>query len=213
MKHLLLGGLLAALLLAAPSARAGTAPAAPAGHYTLDKHHASLVFRLSHLGFSHYTAQFTRFDAKLDIDPAKPSAARVEAVIDPTSLELPTPPEGFKDALLGPDWLDVKKYPSIVFRSTKVTPTGKHKARITGDLTLHGVTKPVTLEATFNGGYPGFEMDPNARIGFSAKGHFRRSDFGIKYGIPAPGSNMGVGDEIDLAIETEFSGPAWKAPK
>jgi polyisoprenoid-binding protein YceI len=84
--------------------------------------------------------------------------------------------------------------------------------RITGDLTLHGVTKPVVLDATLNGGYAGHPMDPNARIGFSARGAFNRGDFGIAYGIPAPGTTMGVSDRVEVTIETEFSGPAWSAP-
>jgi polyisoprenoid-binding protein YceI len=90
--------------------------------------------------------------------------------------------------------------------------TGPDTAKITGDLTLHGVTKPITLDAKFNGGYAGNMYDPSARIGFSANGVFKRSDFGITIGIPAPGTNMGVFDDVSVAIETEFSGPAWQAP-
>jgi polyisoprenoid-binding protein YceI len=82
--------------------------------------------------------------------------------------------------------------------------------RITGDLTLHGVTKPVVLEATFNGGYAGHPMDPHARIGFSARGTFNRSDFGMVYGIPAPGTTMGVSDAVNVTIEAEFSGPPFE---
>lgn len=179
----------------------------PAGAYTLDKSHASLTFKLSHLGFSNYTARFASFDAKLQFDPATPAAATIEATIDASSLELPSPPAGFTETLKGEQWLDTAKYPIITFRSTKVEPSGDNKARITGDFTLRGVTKPVTLDATFNGGYAGHPMDPNARIGFSAEGKFKRSDFGIAYGIPAPGTTMGVGDEISVMIEAEFSGP------
>ena len=69
----------------------------------------------------------------------------------------------------------------------------------------------MTLEVTYNGGYVGHPMDPNARIGFSAKGAFKRSDFGIAYGVPAPGTTMGVGDEVQVEIEAEFSGPPLKA--
>jgi polyisoprenoid-binding protein YceI len=183
---------------------------APAGTYTLDPSHADLSFRLSHLGFSMYTARFATFNAKLGFDPAKPAKNSVTATIDARSLTLPTPPAGFKATLLGPQWLDVAKYPTIVFRSTKVEPTGPVSARITGELTLHGVTKPVKLDASYNGGWAGIDMDPHARIGFSATGNFRRSDFGISLGVPAPGTNMGVGDEIQIAIEAEFSGPPKK---
>ena len=192
---------------AAPAPAKPATPQVPAGDYKLDKAHASLVFKANHLGFSHYTARFADFDASLKFDPANPAASTVEATIDPRSLELPAPPAGFKADLLGPQWLDAAKYPAITFRSTKVEVTGANTAKITGDFTLHGVTKPVTLEATFNGGYAGHPMDPHARIGFSAHGVVKRSEFGVAYGVPAPGTTMGVGDEVDLQIEAEFSGP------
>jgi polyisoprenoid-binding protein YceI len=172
----------------------------------MDKAHSSVVFRVSHMGFSHYTARFSRIDATLQFDPAHPAAMRVEATLDPTSLELNTPPAGFHDQLMGKDWFDAKRFPRMTFRSTKVQPTGRNTARITGDLTLHGVTRPVTLEAIYNGGYPAMSLDPGgARIGFSAHGTLKRSAFGMGAGIPAPGSNFGVGDEVQIAIETEMS--------
>jgi len=197
----------------APAAAKFTLPDVPAGDYKLDPFHATLEFKVSHLGFSHYTARFTDFDAKLKFDPAHPETSSVEATIDPKSLFLPRPPAGFKDELTGKSWLDVAQYPAITFRSTKVEVTGANTARITGDFTLHGVTKPVVLEATFNGGYAGHPMDPHARIGFSAHGVFKRSEFGIGYGVPAPGSTMGVSDEVDVSIEAEFSGPPLAADK
>ena len=182
-------------------------PKVPAGDYKLDPTHASLDFKVNHLGFSNYTARFSDFDAKLKFDPANPSASSVEATIDPKSLSLPNPPPGFKDELTGKAWLDAAQYPAITFRSTKVEVTGANTAKVTGDFTLHGVTKPVVLDATFNGGYAGHPMDPHARIGFSAHGVFKRSDFGIAYGVPAPGTTMGVSDAVDVQIEAEFSGP------
>lgn len=195
----------AAIAMAIPAAAADDLPA---GTYKLDKHHASLTFTVSHLGFSNYTAQFTVFDATLELDPKNPASAKLEATIDPTSLDLPSPPDGFKDELTGPNWLDAAKFPQMTFKSTSVEPTGDKTAKVTGDFTLHGVTKPVTLEVMFNGGYPGLAgIDPNARIGFSAKGVLKRSEFGIAYGVPAPGTTMGVSDEVQIAIEAEMSGP------
>jgi polyisoprenoid-binding protein YceI len=186
---------------------------APAGTYTLDPAHSTVVFRLSHLGFSKYTAGFSKLDGTMTFDPAHPEAMKVEAKIDPKSLTLPTPPKGFHDTLLGKEWLDAAKYPEITFRSTGVQPTGPNTAKVTGDLTLHGVTKPVTLDATFNGGYAANAFD-GARAGFSGHTTIRRSDFGVAYGIPAPGTNMGVGDNIDVLIETEWNSgkPTGAAP-
>jgi polyisoprenoid-binding protein YceI len=194
---------------AAPTTTAPKPPKAdiPAGDYTLDKSHATLVFRVSHLGFSNYTAAFADFDAKLRFDQNNAGASALEATINPMSLTLPAPPEGFLAELTGPQWLNTASYPSITFKSTKIETTGPNTGKVTGDLTLHGVTKPVTLDVTYNGGYVGHPMDPHARIGFSAKGTFKRSDFGIAYGVPAPGSTMGVSDEVQVAIEAEFSGP------
>jgi len=177
---------------------------APAGTYRLDPAHSTVVFRLSHLGFSKYTAGFSKLAGTLNFDPAHPQAMKVEANIDPQSLTLPTPPKGFNDTLLGKDWLDAGKYPQITFRSTGVQVTGPNTAKVAGDLTLHGVTKPVVLDATFNGGYAANPFD-GARAGFSGKTTIRRSDFGISYGIPAPGTNMGVGDNIDVMIESEWN--------
>ena len=179
----------------------------PAGAYTLDKAHASLTFRVNHLGFSHYTARFKSFDAQLQFEPNNLAASSVTATVDPKSLDLDNPPAGFLDELLGPQFFDAKQFPIMTFKSTKLESLGTDKVRITGDFSFHGVTKPVTLDATFNGGYTGHPMDPHARIGFSATGSLKRGDFGVAYGIPAPGTTMGVSDAVQITIEAEFSGP------
>ena len=182
--------------------------APPAGTYKLDKAHASIVLRASHMGFSTYTTRFSRFDADLTFDPKDLPASRVVATIDASSFEMPAAPQMCLDIMKGPKMLDTAKYPQIVFKSKSVRMTGVKSMEITGTLTLHGVTRPIVLTATYNGGYPGMpKMDPQARIGFSAHGSFNRSDFGIAYGVPAPGTTMGVGDLIDFSIEAEFTGP------
>jgi polyisoprenoid-binding protein YceI len=209
-----------ALVVAAALAAAGEARSAPikamkvdlpAGSYTLDKAHSTLIFRVSHIGFSYYTAEFKSFDAKLELDPANPATAKLSASVDPRSLDLPAPPKGFLDTLLGAKWLDAASFPAITFRSTKVELTAPNKARIVGELSLHGIKQPATLEATFNGGYRGHPLDPQARIGFSAKGTLKRSAFGIAEGLPPPGTTMGVSDSVAFVIETEFNGPPLKA--
>lgn len=186
---------------------------APAGTYKLDKAHASLDFRVNHIGFSNYTARFATFDAELQLDPKNPGASSVTATVDPRSLALPAPPKGFLDELLNEKWLGAVQFPQMTFKSTKVEPTGTNTARITGDFTLKGVTLPVTLDATFNGGYAGNQYEPSARIGFSAKGVLKRSDFGLKEGVPPPGTNFGVSDNVDIIIEAEFTGPPLAKPE
>jgi polyisoprenoid-binding protein YceI len=186
---------------------------APAGVYTLDKAHTSVNFRVSHMGFSRYTARFGKVEGKIAFDPANPEKMSVTAEIDPASLLTnyplhdPTYPMSdidFDEILKGKDLFDVAHYPTMSFRSTKVELTGKNTARVTGDLTMHGVTKPVVLETSFNGGYAPNAIDPSgARIGFSARGFLKRSDFGMGYGVPAKGTNMGVGDKVEIVIETE----------
>jgi len=182
-------------------------PDVPAGAYTLDKAHASLIFRVNHLGFSNYTGKFKSFDAQLQFDPKNLAASSITAKVDPRSLDIDSPPAGFVEELLSKNWLDAGQFPEMSFKSTTVAALGTNKATIRGDFTLHGVTKPIELEATFNGGYAGHPMDPNARIGFSAHGVLKRGDFGIAYGIPEPGTTMGVSDAVSIIIEAEFNGP------
>jgi polyisoprenoid-binding protein YceI len=220
MKSILLVACVCAALLINLEARAAAtpgvaelAPDVPSGTYTIEPSHASLLFRVDHMGFSMYTARFTKFDAQLAFDPQQAAAATLTATVDATSLEtdFPFPDQvNFDEQLQGKDWLNSAEHPKITFRSKQVTMTGPNTARIDGELTLRGVTQPMSLEASFNGGYPGMSMDPNARIGFSARGTLERSAFGMTYGIPAPGTNMGVGDTVEVIIEVEMSGPAWE---
>jgi polyisoprenoid-binding protein YceI len=193
----------ASVLLMAGPAVAAAAPQPPAGAYALDPAHTSVTFRVVHLGFSHYTARFSRIEGQLQFDPAHPAAMTVAASIDPLSLELNTPPKGFHEQLMGKGWFEAAQFPKLTFKSTKVDVTGANTARVTGDLTLHGVTKPVVLDVTYNGGWPANAYDGN-RVGFSAHTILKRSAFGMSQGIPAPGTTMGVSDDVDVAIETEF---------
>jgi polyisoprenoid-binding protein YceI len=188
---------------ATPPAAARPASDAPAGQYEIDPAHTNLSFKVTHLGFSHYTADFDRVTGKLSFDPAHPAAMTVEARIDPMSLDLNAPPAGFHDELMGEGFFNAKLFPAITFKSTRVEVTGPATAKVTGDLTLHGVTRPVTMDVTFNGGWKANAYDGD-RIGFSAHGMLKRSEFGMGNGVPAPGSSMGVSDQVDFAIETEF---------
>jgi polyisoprenoid-binding protein YceI len=209
MKRLVLASALLAAVATAADAKTvkPVATDLPAGTYTTDPSHTTLLFRVDHLGFSHFTGRFTSIDTKLEGDPKHPEKAHLEVTVDPNSLALDNPPAGFLDQLKGVDWFDTAKYPKMTFVSKKIELTAPNKARILGDFTFRGVTKPLTLLATFNGGYAGHPMDPHARIGFSAHGVLKRSDYGLSYGIPAPGTTMGVGDEVEIIVETELSGP------
>lgn len=233
MNRLLVLGVLAALAACSPqqeAAKEPTPPAAepapapaapaeapvdvPAGAYKIDPAHTSILFRVDHLGFSNYTARFKKANAQLQFDPNDLAASNVTVTVDVKSLETDFPDAktlDFNAELTGEGWLNAAKFPEITFRSVSVEPTGARTMRINGELTLRGVTKPMVLDAKFNGGYRGHPMDPNARIGFSATGVLKRSEFGISYGIPAPGTTMGVSDAVNVIVETEFSGPPLAA--
>jgi polyisoprenoid-binding protein YceI len=174
----------------------------PAGDYRLDPAHASIVFHLNRLGFSQYSARFARFDAMLHLDPVHPERAEVFTTIDPNSLELTVAPPGFRDLLLGPQWLNTAKYTAITFQSTRVTMTAPDAARIAGNFSLRGIVKPVVLTATFKGGFRGTPSDPRPRVTFSVRTKFKRSAFGLGFGSP-----LIAGDEVDVAIDAEFTGP------
>lgn len=192
--------MLAALSLAAcasliaPSVKTGQA-ALRAGDYVLDHDHAALVFKIDHMGFSQFIGRFERFEAALDFDDADAASARLEAAIDITSLDIAN--DKFATTLMGPQWFHVDAYPKAVFRSTNIEITGDNSGRATGELTLHGVTRPVRLDVTFNGGARDI-LRGRYVIGFSAVGSFDRKDFGIDRfsGV--------VGDMVKIEIEAEF---------
>jgi polyisoprenoid-binding protein YceI len=198
----------------APETPGAVEHTAPAGIYKLEPMHASFVFRIDHLSYSKYTASFSKFDATLEFDPDHPETMSVTATIDPASLTLINPPDGFFQTLMGPSWFNVSKFPEITFRSTRVELTSPTTAKVTGALTFLGVMAPLSFDVTFNGGYAGLAVyDPQARIGFSAHGLLNRTDWGMKEGLPPEGTNMGVGANVTFDIEAEFSGPPLEEGK
>lgn len=168
---------------------------APAGSYELEKNHASITFKVMHMGNAYYTMRFNDFDADLTLDPAKPEASALNVSIKPASLDSNNPK--LTEHTAGPDFFDVAKYPTITFKSTRVEKTGANTGKVTGDLTMHGVTKPVTLDVTFNNGST-HPMMKKFALGFSATTTIKRSEFGMGYGIPM------VGDDVYADIEVEM---------
>jgi polyisoprenoid-binding protein YceI len=193
---------------ASTASPAGSLAPAPAGQYKVDPSHASLELRVSHMGFSTFTTRFNHFEVALTFDPNNIPASKVTATIDTSSIELNSWPKQCVDILEGAQLLNTEKFPKIEFKSDHIKMTGTKTMQIHGMLTVLGVSRPIVLESTFNGGYAGMpNMDPNARIGFSAHGTLKRSEFGMNFGIPAPGTSIGVGDAIEVNIEAEFVGP------
>jgi polyisoprenoid-binding protein YceI len=175
---------------------AQTAPAAvQAGSYALETSHARVLFSLSHFGFSTWYGDFSGATGTLKLDPKNPAASQLEVSIPTASVS--TTNAKLDDELKSADWFDAAKYPTITFRSTKVTPTGVATAQVAGDLTFHGVTKPVVLTATYKaaGVNP---MNKAYTVGFEVKGSLKRSEFGVKNYVPA------VGDDVELTISAPF---------
>ena len=190
---------LASLLLTA----CATAPvldvaAAPQGAYRLDPAHASVNWSLSHSGLSLYTARFDDISGALDFNPSAPTESRVDIRIAPKSVSTGNTKW---DETLATDgrYFDGDTYPEIRFVSISATTTGENTGLVTGDLTLRGVTKPVTLDVTYNGAGKSFG-NPGATLGFSAIGKLTRSEWGMDYL-----TNFGIGDEVTLRIEAEFN--------
>jgi polyisoprenoid-binding protein YceI len=176
---------------------ASTDPAdAPAGAYVLDRGHANLTAKVSHMGLSFYTMRFDRFDARYDYDPGSPAASQIRVTIDATSLDV-------GDAAIGKqfarEFLGADRYPQATFVSAGVRQTGPGRGLLAGDLTLNGITRPVTLDVAFNGSSPAFMGIGGYRMGFSATGDVKRSDFGLTSWESL------VGDTVHLLIEVEFA--------
>lgn len=167
-----------------------------AGQYELDPDHAALIFKVGHLGFSQFVGRFEEFDASLDFEEADPASARVEAIIDVTSLDVAD--DEFAATLTGPGWFDAETFPKAAFRSTAIEITGADEGVVAGDLTLRGVTQPVELNVVFNGGGRDRLRGGAYVVGFSVSGTISRSAFGVDRfeGL--------VGDDVRLEIEAEF---------
>lgn len=166
-----------------------------AGAYKLDSSHGKITWSVDHLGFSKYYGQFVNVSAELILDPANPAASTLTATIP--LIDVAPNDDGLKRHLQTADFFDTANHPVATFRSTRIVvdPSDPDEATVHGELTLRGVTKPVTMEVDFNqagqtrGGY---------KAGFDGEATIRRSDFGITYALP------GVSDEVELHIEGEF---------
>lgn len=165
-----------------------------AGTYKTDPAHTQVAFTINHLGFTEYRGTVADATGQLVLDPKNPAAATVNIEIPISNIA--TNSAGLTKHLHGPDFFDSAKYPTATFRSTKVVVNGQ-EAKITGDLTLRGVTKPVTLDARLTGAGPN-PMTKAPTVGFGATTTIKRSDFGMTYALPA------VGDAVQLQIEAAF---------
>jgi polyisoprenoid-binding protein YceI len=169
--------------------------------YQIDPTHTATVFSWNHFGFSTPSANFSDIQGTINVDNAKPANSSVNVTIPLSSLN--TNVKALDEHLKTADFFDAAKYPNITFKSTKVQALGKNKYKITGNLTVKDVTKPVVLDAVLNkqGVHP---MTKAEAIGFNATTSFNRSAFGVGAYVP------NVGDKITVNITTEASVPAKK---
>jgi polyisoprenoid-binding protein YceI len=167
--------------------------AAPGGHYALDPRHASVTAKVRHMGLSNYTMRFRHIEASYDFDPANPLTSKMMVVIDAHSID--TGDDGISRQFAN-EFLDADAHPKITFDSTAIQLTEANRGTVTGDLDFRGVTKPITLDVTYNGTES--NLIGGRRMGFSATTVIKRSDFGSKAWRGA------VGDDVQLNIEAEF---------
>lgn len=173
------------------------------GTYVLEKTHASMTWRVSHMGLSNYTARFKRFDATVQLDSKQPSKSSVQATIDVGSIETDLlTPDGrdFNAELKSAPFLNASKFPQATYQSRSVKATGPRTYRVEGDLTLLGISRPVALDVTLNGALKSHPFAKVPAIGFSATGKVPRLIFGIN----PPPIQQGVGTDVQIAIEAEF---------
>ncbi len=184
---------IAAALLAASFAAPAFAAPQPV---EIDLSHTRVWFYVNHLGFSDMYGDFTQFDIDLKIDPENLANSTVSASIDTSTVDMRH--EGLNKHLKNQDFFNIEQFPTMSFETTGVTQNGEGKLAVAGNLTLLGVTKPVTLDVTVNkiGEHP---MRKVPWVGFNATANIKRSDFGMNYAVPA------VGDDIKISIGLEGS--------
>lgn len=166
-----------------------------AGTYELDASHGKVTWAVNHFGFSTYVGQFSGTAGTLTLDAKAPTASKLDVTVQTGSVG--TLNEALDTHLKSADFLDVAKFPTATFKATSIKLTGKSTADVAGDLTLHGVTKPIVLKAVFNqaGINP---VNKVYTVGFDGETTIKRTDFGITTYAPA------IGDEVKLTIEAEF---------
>jgi len=198
--NLLKSLIIASTALVGVSAASAQTIGVPAGSYVSDPTHTNVLWTVSHFGVSNYIGRFDGIQATLEIDPADPTKSKLTATIDPASVDVnyPKDDKDFAAEIESDMFFDAAKFTEITFVSTDIKTTGADTGTVTGDLTFHGVTKPVTLDVKMNAALNPHPMSKKPVVGFSATGTIKRSDFGVAT-LVGP-----IGDDVKLTIETEF---------
>ena len=165
--------------------------------WEIDATHSQATFSVKHMMISTVRGHFEVLSGKLHIEEEHPDNSWVEAEVDAASINTR---DAKRDGhLRSPDFFDVEKYPKITFKSTKVTPTGNNEYRVTGDLTMHGVTKEETLHADYSGQVK--DLYGLQRAAFSVKGKINRKDFGLNWNVGLEAGGVLVGEQVNIEID------------
>ena len=170
--------------------------------YTIDTAHSSAQFKVRHMMIANVKGEFDKVSGTVEFDSANPSASQIEASIDVASIS--TRETDRDNHLKSPDFFDVAKFPHITFKSTNVVSEGEGEFKVGGNLTIHGVTKPVTLEVEE---LTDEVKDPWGfmRRGATAVTRINRKDFGMEFNIPLDAGGFVVGDHIEITIDIEMT--------
>ena len=190
-------------VLAAVLSLAATAAFAAPATYEIDPNHTDVIASWSHFGFSHPSAHFGDIAGSLTYDPANVAASSVAVTLPLSGLEAFT--DKFNTHLNSAEFFDSAKFPTASFKSTKVEAAGEGKLKVSGELTIKDITKPVVLDVTLNKSGEG--NNGGAKIGFNATATIKRTDYGMGMAVPM------VSDEIALRITTEANAPEADAPE
>lgn len=173
---------------------ATAATALPTGTWTIDPVHSSVEFAVKHVGIATVKGRFNEFQGKLEVGP---DGAVASGTVEVQSVD--TGEKQRDDHLRSPDFFEVDTYPQIAFRSTAITPTGEDELEIEGEITIHGVTRPITLAAEIEG----TETDHQGqeRVGLSASAQLSRADFGMRFNAALGSGNLVVSDKVKIQVE------------
>ncbi len=167
----------------------------PTGTWKVDPVHSSVEFQVKHLGIATVKGQFKEFEGTLEVGP---EGAVAYGIVKTASVDTREPQRD--EHLRSADFFEVEKYPEIGFRSTAIRTTGKDEFEIEGDLSIHGVTRPVTLKATLEG-YEPEDHQGNTRVGLSASAQINRSDFEMRFNAALGSGNMVVSDKVKILVD------------
>ena len=177
----------------------GIASVTYADTWNIDPAHTMVEFSVRHMMISNVKGVFQKTSGTITANGTDPNSVQIDATIDASSID--TRVEKRDNHLKSPAFLDVAKYPTITFKSTKVEPDGADKWKVTGDLTLHGVTKPVVIEVQNTA--PIKDPYGKTRAGASASTTINRKDFGVSFNQPMETGGMLIGDDVAITIEVE----------